>query len=143
MARNGSCRCPVRSCVLLTERRRREQEEEISTAESVSCWPATDFERVTKIEMRDLQEALAETRGLEFGDTANEHDEEECDSARRARPLPRNLRDAVALLTASKEARAILGDGFVAHFVRTREWDVRQYERAVTSWALESYFELA
>ena len=27
------------------------------------------------------------------------------------------------------------------HFVRTREWEVRQYERAVTDWELKRYFE--
>jgi glutamine synthetase len=26
--------------------------------------------------------------------------------------------------------------------VRTREWEARQYERAVTSWELERYMEL-
>ncbi len=59
-----------------------------------------------------------------------------------AKPLPRNLRDAVALLKSSEIAREILGDGFVDHYVRTREWEVRQFERAVTNWELERYFEL-
>jgi glutamine synthetase len=61
----------------------------------------------------------------------------------KAPPLPRNLRDAVRLLDASKPVRKILGDDFVDHYVATREWEVRQYERAVTSWELERYFELA
>jgi glutamine synthetase len=59
-----------------------------------------------------------------------------------AAPLPRNLRDAVDLLKRSERAREILGEGFVDHYVRTREWEVRQYERAVTNWELERYFEL-
>ncbi|WNZ60369.1 glutamine synthetase family protein [Myxococcus sp. MxC21-1] len=59
-----------------------------------------------------------------------------------APPLPRNLKDAVALLKGSERARELLGDGFVDHFVRTREWEVRQYERAVTNWELERYLEL-
>ena len=42
----------------------------------------------------------------------------------------------------SERAREILGEGFVDHFVRTREWEVRQYERAVTNWELERYLEL-
>jgi glutamine synthetase len=57
------------------------------------------------------------------------------------RPLPRTLKEATALLAESKAARAILGDGFVDHYVRTREWEVRQYERAVTDWELKRYFE--
>jgi glutamine synthetase len=60
----------------------------------------------------------------------------------RAKPLPRNLKDAVALLKGSKRARAVVGEGFVDHFIRTREWEVRQFERAVTSWELERYLEL-
>jgi len=30
----------------------------------------------------------------------------------------------------------------VDHYVATREWEVRQFERAVTTWELERYFEL-
>ena len=60
-----------------------------------------------------------------------------------APPLPRNLRDAVALLERSTVARELLGEDFVDHYVRTRDWEVRQYERAVTNWELERYFELA
>jgi glutamine synthetase len=59
-----------------------------------------------------------------------------------AAPLPRNLRDAVALLKGSKVAVELLGAEFVDHYVRTREWEVRQYERAVTNWELERYLEL-
>ncbi len=62
--------------------------------------------------------------------------------AAEAPPLPRNLRDAVELLRGSQRAREILGEGFVDHFVRTREWEVRRFERAVTTWELERYLEL-
>jgi glutamine synthetase len=62
-------------------------------------------------------------------------------AAKDAAPLPRNLRDAVALLRRSEHARALLGEEFVDHHVRTREWEVRQYERAVTDWELKRYFE--
>ncbi|MEO7111280.1 MAG: glutamine synthetase, partial [Polyangiaceae bacterium] len=56
-------------------------------------------------------------------------------------PLPRTLKEATALLSKSKEAREILGEPFVDHYVRTREWEVRQYERVVTEWELKRYFE--
>ncbi|MHB1844367.1 MAG: glutamine synthetase family protein [Deltaproteobacteria bacterium] len=56
-------------------------------------------------------------------------------------PLPRNLGEAVALLRKSKVAREWLGDAFVEHYARTREWEWRQYERAVTDWELQRYFE--
>jgi glutamine synthetase len=63
-------------------------------------------------------------------------------AAKGAAPLPRNLRDATELLRRSARARELLGEGFVDHFVRTREWEVRQWERAVTTWELERYLEL-
>ncbi len=56
-------------------------------------------------------------------------------------PLPRTLEDATALLAKSKAARAILGEPFVDHYVRTREWEARQFRRVVTDWELARYFE--
>ncbi len=60
----------------------------------------------------------------------------------KAKPLPRTLKDAVALLRKSERARQLLGEGFVDHYIRTRDWEVRQFERAVTTWELERYLEL-
>jgi glutamine synthetase len=56
-------------------------------------------------------------------------------------PLPMTLRDATARLAKSEKARALLGEEFVDHYVRTRDWECRQYERAVTEWELARYFE--
>lgn len=56
--------------------------------------------------------------------------------------LPRTLKEATALLAKSNDARTILGDAFVDHYVRTREWEVRQHERAVSDWELRRYFEI-
>jgi glutamine synthetase len=56
-------------------------------------------------------------------------------------PLPRTLREATAALSQSTIAREILGEPFVDHYVRTRDWEARQYERAVTEWELRRYFE--
>jgi glutamine synthetase len=55
--------------------------------------------------------------------------------------LPTNLREAVDLLSKSTHARALLGEAFVDHYVRTRDWEWRQYERVVTEWELGRYFE--
>jgi glutamine synthetase len=57
-------------------------------------------------------------------------------------PLPRTLRDATDRLARSERARSLLGEAFVDHYVRTRDWECRQYERAVTQWELERYFEV-
>jgi glutamine synthetase len=62
-------------------------------------------------------------------------------STNAERALPRTLKDATSRLSASERARQILGEPFVDHYVRTRDWEVRQYERAVTDWELRRYFE--
>jgi glutamine synthetase len=62
--------------------------------------------------------------------------------AAAAAPLPRTLKEATELLKRSDAARELLGEGFVDHFVRTREWEVRRFERAVTTWELERYLEI-
>ena len=56
--------------------------------------------------------------------------------------LPRNLRDANRRLSMCPDAPHVLTPEFVDHYVRTRDWEVRQYERAVTDWELERYFEI-
>jgi glutamine synthetase len=45
-------------------------------------------------------------------------------------------------MKSSAAVRGLLGDAFVDHFTATREWEVRQYERAVTNWEMERYFEI-
>jgi glutamine synthetase len=58
-----------------------------------------------------------------------------------AAPLPRTLSAATKLFRESKMARRWLGDEFVEHYAGTREWEVRQFEKAVTDWELARYFE--
>jgi glutamine synthetase len=62
--------------------------------------------------------------------------------ARGAEHLPRDLRDATQALARSELARELLGGAFVDHYVRTREWEWRQFAGAVTTWELERYFEI-
>jgi len=56
--------------------------------------------------------------------------------------LPRNLAEATANLKRSAAARELFGETFVDHFVRTREWEWRQFQDAVTDWELKRYFEI-
>ena len=56
-------------------------------------------------------------------------------------PLPRSLAAATKLFRESSLARSWLGDEFVDHYAATREWEVRQFEKAVTDWELARYFE--
>ena len=58
-----------------------------------------------------------------------------------ARPLPSNLLEATWLFRESAFARKAFGDEFVDHYSATREWEWRQYEKAVTDWELQRYFE--
>ncbi|HKZ74804.1 MAG TPA: glutamine synthetase [Steroidobacteraceae bacterium] len=56
--------------------------------------------------------------------------------------LPRTLWEAAQRLKESKMARECFGDAFVEHFAATREWEEREFRKAVTSWELERYFEI-
>jgi glutamine synthetase len=56
--------------------------------------------------------------------------------------LPRNLMQATENLKRSKPARELFGETFVDHFVRTREWEWRQFQDAVTDWETKRYFEI-
>ncbi|RFS24973.1 glutamine synthetase [Chitinophaga silvatica] len=56
--------------------------------------------------------------------------------------LPQNLHAATQEMKNSPIAKELFGDLFVAHFTQTREWEWRQYAKAVTDWELKRYFEI-
>jgi glutamine synthetase len=56
--------------------------------------------------------------------------------------LPTTLWEAAQRLKGSQMARECFGDAFVEHFAATREWEEREFRKAVTSWELERYFEI-
>ena len=56
--------------------------------------------------------------------------------------LARNLTSATDMLEGSEVAREYLGPDFVEHFVATRRWEVKEYEKAVTNWDRRRYLEL-
>ncbi len=62
--------------------------------------------------------------------------------AEKAIRLPRTLQEATRRLAESRLAREILGEELVDHYVRTREWEWRQFQDAVTDWELRRYFEV-
>jgi glutamine synthetase len=57
-------------------------------------------------------------------------------------PLARNLTVATDKLERSEVAREYLGNDFVDHFVATRRWEIKEYEKAVTNWERRRYLEL-
>ena len=59
-----------------------------------------------------------------------------------ATPLPRTLAEASARFRQSEVAKRWFGADFVEHYAATREWEVRQYEKAVTDWEVARYFEV-
>jgi glutamine synthetase len=56
--------------------------------------------------------------------------------------LPGNLHEATQQMKESAVAKEILGDKFVNHFTKTREWEWRQHLKAVTDWEFKRYFEI-
>jgi len=59
-----------------------------------------------------------------------------------ARRLPGTLYDAAERLHSSKVARALFGDAFVEHYAATRQWEEREFRKAITDWELSRYFEI-
>jgi len=60
----------------------------------------------------------------------------------RGLALSRNLEQACAKMTDSSAAVEILGREFVDHFLYTRQWECEKFNKAVTNYELERYFEI-
>jgi glutamine synthetase len=58
------------------------------------------------------------------------------------RRLPATLYEAAGRLLASKPARELFGDEFVEHYAATRQWEEREFRKAITDWELARYFEI-
>jgi glutamine synthetase len=58
------------------------------------------------------------------------------------RSLPRTLWEAAQRLKGSAAARSLYGDAFVEHYAATREWEEREFRKAITDWELARYFEV-
>jgi glutamine synthetase len=56
--------------------------------------------------------------------------------------LHRNLADAARAMKKSEIAAELFGQRFVEHFTATREWEWRQFSKAVTDWELKRYMEI-
>ena len=59
-----------------------------------------------------------------------------------AKRLPADLHAATHAMKESEVATELFGADFVDHFVRTREWEWRQFSQAVTDWETKRYFEV-
>lgn len=56
--------------------------------------------------------------------------------------IPGNLEEATRKMKESDLAKELFGEKFVEHFSLTREWESRQYAKAVTDWEMKRYFEI-
>ena len=72
---------------------------------------------------------LAATKGSAYGNDRHE-------------AFPKTLQEATAAMKSSAIAKDLFGDGFVDHFVRTREWEWKKFTQEVTDWELKRYFEI-
>lgn len=69
------------------------------------------------------------TEGSAYGDSA-------------APRLPRTLAEATERMRGSGFAAQWLGEEFVDHFCASRDWECREFEKAVTDWEVRRYFEI-
>lgn len=56
--------------------------------------------------------------------------------------LPATLWDAAQRLRKSKAAADLFGVEFVDHYATSREWEEREFRKAITDWEMERYFEI-
>lgn len=61
---------------------------------------------------------------------------------KKGKRLSKTLEDATEKLSRSQAAVEIFGETFVNHFVETRKWECREFQKAVTDWELQRYFEI-
>lgn len=62
--------------------------------------------------------------------------------AKDASDIPRNLLEATEKMAKSKIANELFGSEFIDHFAKTRIWEWKQFQKSVTNWELERYFEI-
>ena len=65
------------------------------------------------------------------------------DTKRKAREIPKTLRDAIALLDGSEFLRKAMGDDVIDHYLHTARWEQFEYDRRITDWEIKRGFERA
>lgn len=56
--------------------------------------------------------------------------------------LPATLFEAAGRLRNSEAAKSLFGEEFVTHYAQSREWEEREFRKAITDWELQRYFEI-
>lgn len=113
-----------------------------------------NHEKLTRVEMRvpgaDVNPYLAFAASLASGLYGIENKLTLKDAATKGnayaasklKQLPDSLALATSQMKTSKVAQALFGDTFVKHFCMTREWEVDSYNKHVTDWEINRYFEI-
>jgi glutamine synthetase len=60
----------------------------------------------------------------------------------QSKNLPKNLYEAATRMGNSQIAKELFGSEFVEYFVATRLWEWDQFQKTVTNWELERYFNV-
>ena len=58
------------------------------------------------------------------------------------RQLPRSLHEAAMRLKESQVAHELFGSEFVNHYAATLIWEQREFNKHITDWEMERYFEI-
>ncbi len=72
---------------------------------------------------------IAATKGNEYENELNQK-------------FPKTLKEATDAMKASDIPKKLFGEAFVDHFIKTREWEWKQFSQKVTDWELRRYFEI-
>jgi glutamine synthetase len=56
--------------------------------------------------------------------------------------FPATLFEAAGRLRKSQAAEELFGADFVAHYAQSREWEEREFRKAITDWEMQRYFEI-
>ena len=61
---------------------------------------------------------------------------------RSARCRARSWEAAAAAEGVARPRASLFGDTFVEHYAATREWEEREFRKAITDWEMARYFEI-
>jgi glutamine synthetase len=63
------------------------------------------------------------------------------DTKRKAREIPKTLREALDLMDKSMLLRKAMGDEVIEHYLHTGRWEQFEYDRRITDWEIKRGFE--
>jgi glutamine synthetase len=63
------------------------------------------------------------------------------DTKRKAREIPKTLREALVLLDKSSLLRGAMGNEVIEHYLHTGRWEQFEYDRRITDWEIKRGFE--